>query len=72
MILDQPRNYDSYNIDKVPGIFWARPDGIKVSTHASHTMFEPHEDSCGTMVTLRTPKNSLAKETSLLTSSRFL
>jgi len=72
MILDQPRKYGSYKIDGVPGNFCAAPDGIKVSTHAFHTGFEPYEDSWGTMVTLQTPRISAVKETSLLTSSHFL
>ena len=67
MILDQPRKYGSYEIDGVPGNFSAAPDGIKVSTRAFHTVFEPYENSWGTMVTLRTPRNSAAK-----TSSCFL
>ena len=42
---------------------------IKVSTRTFHTLFESYETSWGTMVTLRTPSPSAAKETSLLTSS---
>jgi len=72
MILDWPRKYGSYEIVGVPGNFLAAPDGIKVSTHVFHTVFEPYGNSWGTMVTLRTRKNSAAKETSLLTSSRIL
>jgi len=73
MILDRQTKCGSYKINGVPGSFWATSDGIKVTTHAFHTVFEPYEDSWGTMVTLpETPMNSLAKETSLLTSSRFL
>ena len=72
MILDQPRKYHSYETNGIPTNFLTAPDGIKVSTHAFHTVFEPYENSLGTMVTLRTPRNSAAKETSLLTSSRFL
>ena len=73
MILDRPRNlYDNYQIDKVPGNFSVPPDGIEVSTHAFHRALEPYENSWGTMVTLRTPTNSAAKETSLLTLSHFL
>ena len=41
MILDRPRKYNSFKIDGVPGNFWAAPDGIKVSTHAFHTVFYP-------------------------------
>jgi len=72
MILNQQTKYGSYKIDGVSGNFWAAPDGIQVSTHTFHTVFEPYKDSWGTMVTLRTPMNSLVKETSLMTSSRFL
>ena len=72
MVLHQPREYRSYKIHKIPGNFSATPDGLKVSTHAFHPVFEPYENSWATMVTLRTPRNSAAKETSSLTSSRFL
>ena len=72
MILDQQRECNWYEIDGVPGNFSSAPDGIKVSTHAFDTVFEPYEKSWGTMVTLRAQRNSAAKETSLLTSSRFL
>ena len=72
MILDRPRKYGSYKIDEVSSNFWATLDGVKVSPHAFYTVFEPYENSWGTMVTLRTPWDSAAKETSLLTSSRFL
>ena len=72
MILDQPRKYDSRQTHGIPTNFLTAPDGIKVSTHAFHTVFEPYENSLGTMVTLRTPTNFAAKETSLLISSRFL
>ena len=72
MILDLPRKYGSYEIRGVPGNFSPAPDGIKVSTRAFHTVFEPYENSWGTMVALQTPRNFAAKETSLLTSSRFL
>ena len=71
MLLDPSRKYSGYKIDGVPGNFSVAPDGIKVSIHTFH-MFEPHESSWGTTVTLRTRRNSAAKETSLLTSSRFL
>ena len=73
MILDQPRkSSDIYVVEGVPGDFLAVLDGIKVSTHVFHTVFEPYENSWATMVTLRTPRNSVAKETSLLISGRFL
>jgi len=72
MMLDRKRKYGGYNIYRMSGNFWATLDGIKVSTHTFHTMFEPYENSWGTMVALWTPRDSLAKETSLLTSSRFL
>jgi len=68
MILDRHTKCGSYKIDEVPGNFRAASDDIQVSTYAFHTVFELYEDSWGTMVTLRTPINSLAKET----SSRFL
>ena len=45
---------------------------VRVHTHAFHTPFESDENSWGTMATLRTPKTSAAKETSLLTSGHFL
>ena len=72
MIFDRQRKYRSCKIPGVPGNFSAAPDGIKVSTHAFHTVFEPYENSWGTTVTLQTPRNSAAKETSLLTSNRCL
>ena len=72
MILDQPRKYGSYAIDGVPGNFSAAPDGIKVSTHTFHMVFEPYKNSWGTMVTLQTPRNSSVKETSFLILSHFL
>ena len=72
MILDRPREYGGYEIDRVPGNFSAVSDGIKVSTYGFHTLFGPDENSWGTTVTLRTPRNSAAKETSLLTSNHFL
>jgi len=65
---DRQTKYGSYEIFGVPGSFWPASDDIQVSNHASHTVFEPYEDSWGTMVALRPPMNSLAKET----SSRFL
>jgi len=71
MMFDRSRKYDSYQISGVLSNFSVAPDGIKVSIHTFH-MFEPHESSWGTTVTLRTRRNSAAKETSLLTSSRFL
>ena len=73
MILpDRPSKYASFETDGRPCNFLDAPDGIKVSTHAFHTVFWPYENSWGTMVTLRTPRNSAAKETSLLMSSHFL
>ena len=51
MILDQPRKYCGYEIDGVPSNFSDAPNGIKVSAHAFHTVFEPYENSWGTMVT---------------------
>ena len=72
MIPVRPRKHPGFKIKGVPGIFSETLSGIKVSTHAFHTVSEPYENSWGTMVTLRTPRNSAAKETSLLTSSHFL
>ena len=72
MILDRQNKCGSYEIDEVPGNFSDAPDGIKVSTHAFHTVLEPYENSWVTMVTLRTPRNSAVKETSLPTLTRFL
>jgi len=73
MILDRQTKYGSYKIDGVPGNFLASLDSkVKVSTHAFHTVFEPYENSLGTMVALRTPTNSAAKETSSLIWSLFL
>ena len=72
MILDWQKKCGSYKIDDAPGNFWVTRDDIKVGTDAFHTVFESYENSWGTMVTLRAPRNSAAKETSLLTSSRFL
>ena len=72
MILDRQTKYSAYEINGVLGYFSAAPDGIKASTHAFYTVFEPYENSWGTMVTLRTPGNSAARETSLLTSDRLL
>ena len=63
------------NVQKLrhmPGHFSVAPDGIKVRIHAFHTVFGPYDNSWGTMVTLQTPRNSAAKETSLLIPSRFL
>ena len=72
ILLDRPRKHVGVEIDGVDSSFLDAPDGIKVGTHSFHTMFNPYENSWGTMVTLRTPRNSAAKETSLLTSSHFL
>jgi len=70
MILDQKMSYGShFIIGPIPVRFWAASYDIKVSTHAFHEVFEPYDDSWGTMVTLRIPRNSLAKETSLMTST---
>ena len=72
MVLDRPRKHGSYEIAGVPGNFLDVPDSIEVSTHVFHTVFKPYENSWGTTVTSRTPRNSAAKATSLLTSSHFL
>ena len=72
MMSDRQNECGSYAIDEVPSNFSDAPDGIKVSTHAFHTVLEPYENSWVTMVTLRTPRNSAVKETSLPTLTRFL
>ena len=72
MMVDWQRKYSTYEIKGMLGNFSDVPDGMKVSIHAFYTVFEPYENSWGTMVTLRTPRNSAARETSLLTSSRFI
>ena len=59
-------------VDGVSMKFSYAPDHIKASTHTFHTPFESYENSWGTMVTLRTPRTSAAKETSLLTFDHFL
>jgi len=74
MVLHRQRKYGSHTVT-IRGVlanFWAAPDGIKVSINALRIMFEPYENSWGTTVTLRTPRDSAAKETSLPTSSRIL
>ena len=59
-------------VDGVSMEFSPAPEGVKASTHTFHTLFEKaYESSWETMVTLRTPRTSAAKETSLLTSSSF-
>ena len=73
MPLQQP-DYELV-VDGVPMRFPYSPSDIKVSTHTFHTLFEPYKNSSGTMATLvalHTLGNSVAKETSLLTSSHFL
>jgi len=72
MLLDQPTKYVCIEMDGGSCYFLDASDGVEVSTHAFRTMFEPYENSWGTMVTLQTQRNSTAKETSLLISSRFL
>ena len=68
---------------KVQDIYWLyvdgkfmefskAPRGIKASTHAFYTLLDSYKNSWGTMVALRTARTSVAKETSLLISSRFL
>ena len=59
-------------LDGVSMKFSYAPNIIKVSTHTFHTLFEPYDNSWGTMVTLRTPGTSVVKETSLLTANHFL
>ena len=52
MILDQQTTDRSYGIIYgVPVNFSRAPDGIQVSIHAFLMVFEPYEDSWGTMVT---------------------
>jgi len=72
ILLDRPKKYISFEIDGGSCNFSYASDGIEVNTHAFRTMFEPYENSWGTMVTLQAQRNSPAKETSLLTSSHFL
>jgi len=59
-------------MDGVSITFLHAPFDIKVSTHTFHTLLESYKNSWETMVTLRTPRTSATKETSLLTSSHFL
>ena len=59
-------------VDGVKMEFSSAPNEIKVNTHTFDTLSESYENSWGTMVTLRTPRISAVKETSLLTSSHFL
>ena len=72
MIVDWQRKYSTYQIEGVLSNFSDVPDGMKVSTCPFYTVFEPYENRWGTMVTLQTPMNSAVRETSWLTSSRFL
>ena len=51
--------------------FFLDREGAKASMYNSCTLLGPHENSWGTMVTLR-PGASIAQETSLLTSSPLL
>jgi len=60
------------DVDEVSMKFSIVPKGIKVSTHIFYTLLESYENSWGTMVALQTARTSAAKETYLLTSSRFL
>ena len=74
MIPHRPSEQDSCGllVDGVSMKFSYTPNDIKVSTHTFHALLESDENSWGTMVALRTPGTSSAKETSLPTSSRFL
>jgi len=72
ILLDRSRKDINFEIDGGSCYFLDASDSIEVSTHAFRVMFEPYENSWGTMVTLQTLRNSAAKETSLLTSSHFL
>jgi len=74
MIPQCPSEQGSYEllVDGVSMEFSYAPNDIKVGTHTFHTLFEEsYENNWGTMVTLRTPRTSAVKETSLLTSSHF-
>ena len=51
MLLDQPTKYVTFEIDGAPCKFLDASDGVEVSTHAFLTLFEPYENSWGTMVT---------------------
>ena len=66
MIRHCPSKQQSYELlmDGVSMKFSYTPNGIKVSTFTFDTLFESYENSWGTMVTLRTPRTSAAKETS--------
>ena len=74
MIRHCPSERDSREllVDGVSMKFSYATNGIKVSTHTFYTLFESYENSWGTMVTIRTPRTSAAKETSFLNSSHFL
>jgi len=60
------------DVDWVPMRFSKAPKGIKVSTRIFHALLLSYENSWETTVALRTARTSAAKETSLLTWSRFL
>jgi len=60
------------DVNWVPMKFSKAPKGIKVCTRIFHTLLLSYENSWGTMVPLRTARTSAAKETSLLTWSRFI
>jgi len=60
------------DVDGVSMKFSKAPRGIKVCTHIFYTLLESYENSWGSMVALQTARISTAKETYLLTSSRFL
>jgi len=74
MICHCLRKYYSVEIfvDGILRKFSYARDCIKVSTYMPFTLFESYEDSWGTMVTLRTQRDSAVKETSLLISSHIL
>ena len=59
-------------VDGISIKFSYAPRGIKVSPHPFPTLFGSDENSWGTMVTSRTPRTFVARETSLPTSSHFL
>ena len=75
MIRYCPSRQDSCEllVDGVSMMFSHAPYDIQVSTRTLHTLFaESDKNSWGTMVTLRTPRTSAAKETSLRTLGHFL
>ena len=73
MLLDRKaQGICEVDVDGVFMKFSKAPEGINVSKHIFYTLLESYENSWGTMVALQTARTSAAKETYLLTSSRFL